>query len=187
MLALEERLDALRYDVGKVDGKFDWQTWQGVVAFQKVNGLDRTGKAGSETQAAMAGSAGPVGALVPNGGKDFPAKITFLEALERFVGAAHASGKKLVLCGDLNVARTVMRLGEVPVTAYGFAGGHVGAILKSMLDAEKVPHDFIDSGLETRINLLVSLATDRALVRDPTRAPRLASPDPGRPSVGRRW
>ncbi len=44
---------------------------------------------------------------VPNGGKDFAAKLRFLEALERFVAASHAMGKKLVLCGDLNVARTV--------------------------------------------------------------------------------
>ena len=44
---------------------------------------------------------------VPNGGKDFPAKLVFLEALERFVAQAHRTGKKLILCGDLNVARTV--------------------------------------------------------------------------------
>lgn len=43
---------------------------------------------------------------VPNGGKDFPAKMRFLEAMERFVSGAHALGKKLVLCGDLNVALT---------------------------------------------------------------------------------
>ncbi len=44
---------------------------------------------------------------VPNGGKDFGAKLAFLEQMDDFVGAAHAAGKKLVLCGDLNVARTV--------------------------------------------------------------------------------
>ncbi len=43
---------------------------------------------------------------VPNGGKDFPAKIRFLEALAAYAGAAQASGRQLVLCGDLNVART---------------------------------------------------------------------------------
>jgi exodeoxyribonuclease III len=40
---------------------------------------------------------------VPNGGKDFAAKIHFLEALERWVGEEHDAGKSLVLCGDLNV------------------------------------------------------------------------------------
>jgi exodeoxyribonuclease III len=43
---------------------------------------------------------------VPNGNKDYPAKVRFLEALEAWVGARHAEGKNLVLCGDLNVART---------------------------------------------------------------------------------
>jgi len=43
-------------------------------------------------------------AYVPNGGKDLPAKIRFLEGLDRFAAAAQAEGKGLVLCGDLNVA-----------------------------------------------------------------------------------
>ena len=43
---------------------------------------------------------------VPNGGKDFPAKIRFLEALVAFAAAARQSGAALVLCGDLNVTRT---------------------------------------------------------------------------------
>ena len=43
---------------------------------------------------------------VPNGGKDFAAKMQFLEALDAFAGGFDASGSPLVLCGDLNVART---------------------------------------------------------------------------------
>jgi exodeoxyribonuclease-3 len=42
---------------------------------------------------------------VPNGGKDFAAKITFLRELEAWAGALEAAGKHLVLCGDFNVAR----------------------------------------------------------------------------------
>jgi len=45
---------------------------------------------------------------VPNGGKDFPAKMKFLEALEEYAGDAERQGLSLVLCGDLNVARTDM-------------------------------------------------------------------------------
>jgi exodeoxyribonuclease-3 len=45
---------------------------------------------------------------VPNGGKDFPAKVRFLEALETFAAAQHASLTPLVICGDLNIARTEM-------------------------------------------------------------------------------
>ncbi len=43
---------------------------------------------------------------VPNGGKDFPAKMRFLEAMDQYVARASAAGQILVLCGDLNVART---------------------------------------------------------------------------------
>jgi exodeoxyribonuclease-3 len=42
---------------------------------------------------------------VPNGGKDFPAKMKFLQSLERFAAGAAAAGESIVLCGDLNVAR----------------------------------------------------------------------------------
>jgi exodeoxyribonuclease-3 len=43
---------------------------------------------------------------VPNGGKDFPAKMRFLESLEQYAAECHAANAELVLCGDLNVART---------------------------------------------------------------------------------
>ena len=45
---------------------------------------------------------------VPNGGKDFPAKMRFLEALSDYAGDHAASNLPLVICGDLNVARTDM-------------------------------------------------------------------------------
>src|SRR3974390_1233960 len=45
---------------------------------------------------------------VPNGGKDFPAKMRFLEALDRYVDALHGADRRVVLCGDLNIARTEM-------------------------------------------------------------------------------
>jgi exodeoxyribonuclease III len=43
---------------------------------------------------------------VPNGGKDFGAKLRFLEALAAYAAAFRATQAQLVLCGDLNVART---------------------------------------------------------------------------------
>jgi len=45
---------------------------------------------------------------VPNGGKDFPAKMKFLEALEAYAGRLQADGSRAVLCGDLNIARADM-------------------------------------------------------------------------------
>ncbi len=43
---------------------------------------------------------------VPNGNKDFQAKMRFLEALEAFARAQQEARRRLVICGDLNVART---------------------------------------------------------------------------------
>jgi exodeoxyribonuclease-3 len=43
---------------------------------------------------------------VPNGGKDYPAKLAFLNRLTEWARYLHASGRPFVLCGDLNVART---------------------------------------------------------------------------------
>jgi exodeoxyribonuclease-3 len=42
---------------------------------------------------------------VPNGGKDYPAKLRFLEGLAAWAHDTRASGKTLLVCGDLNVAR----------------------------------------------------------------------------------
>jgi len=49
---------------------------------------------------------------LPNGGKDFAAKVRFLEAMERWVGERHAAGKRLMLCGDFNVARSALDVHE---------------------------------------------------------------------------
>jgi exodeoxyribonuclease-3 len=49
---------------------------------------------------------------VPNGGKDFQTKVKFLEAMDHWVAARHAAGKRLVLCGDFNVALTPMDVHE---------------------------------------------------------------------------
>jgi exodeoxyribonuclease-3 len=43
---------------------------------------------------------------VPNGGKDFPAKMQFLEAMDRYAAAFQGTGRRVVLMGDMNVART---------------------------------------------------------------------------------
>jgi exodeoxyribonuclease-3 len=47
-----------------------------------------------------------VSVYVPNGGKDFPAKMKFLGEMERYVAETHASGARLVICGDINITLT---------------------------------------------------------------------------------
>ncbi|MGH9198124.1 MAG: peptidoglycan-binding domain-containing protein, partial [Acidimicrobiia bacterium] len=49
VLALEEKLAALTYSIGKVDGLFDVATKHAVTAFQKVEGLPRNGKGDDAT------------------------------------------------------------------------------------------------------------------------------------------
>ena len=49
---------------------------------------------------------------VPNGGKDFPTKLRFLEAMEQYAAVESAAGRRLMLCGDLNVARTPVDVHE---------------------------------------------------------------------------
>jgi exodeoxyribonuclease III len=43
---------------------------------------------------------------VPNGGKDFAAKIGFMTALAAYAAAARAVGRRLVICGDMNITLT---------------------------------------------------------------------------------
>lgn len=42
---------------------------------------------------------------LPNGGKDFEAKLRFMDALEAYAQQLGQSGQRAILCGDLNVAR----------------------------------------------------------------------------------
>jgi exodeoxyribonuclease III len=45
---------------------------------------------------------------VPNGGKDYAAKLKFLAKMGEYVEKAHAEGATMILCGDMNVTRTDM-------------------------------------------------------------------------------
>jgi exodeoxyribonuclease III len=42
---------------------------------------------------------------VPNGGKDYPAKLNFFSRLVQWSKQVHEAGRELVVCGDLNIAR----------------------------------------------------------------------------------
>ena len=68
VLALEQKLEALHYWVGQVDEAYDANTRDAVMAFQKVYGMDRTGRATDEVVAAVMATKEPPPALVPNGG-----------------------------------------------------------------------------------------------------------------------
>lgn len=112
--------DHLPKEIGVVPGYFC--TWHGMKGYSGVALHVREGFAKAcptvshpsfdhETRIAVAEIDSVAGAFsvasiyVPNGGKDFPAKIRFLEALTAWSAATRAAGRELVLCGDMNVAR----------------------------------------------------------------------------------
>ena len=45
---------------------------------------------------------------VPNGGKDYPAKLAFIKSLIAWSLRLTADGRRLILCGDMNIARSEM-------------------------------------------------------------------------------
>jgi exodeoxyribonuclease-3 len=45
---------------------------------------------------------------VPNGNKDYAAKISFVKQLIAWTRELHLAGRELILCGDMNITRTEM-------------------------------------------------------------------------------
>ena len=118
--SLEQKLDALKYDVGKVDDVYDQNTAYGVMAFQKVNGMARTGRATDDVVAALATAKSPP-ALVPNGGEnrvevDIPRQVLFLykaDSLQKVLTIS--SGNNQRFCSEGWCRRAV-----TPGGSYGF-------------------------------------------------------------------
>ena len=68
VLTLEQKLESLRYYVGQVDEGYDGDTRDAVMAFQKVSGMDRTGRATDDVVAAITSTSEPPAPLVSRGG-----------------------------------------------------------------------------------------------------------------------
>ncbi|HEX9053125.1 MAG TPA: exodeoxyribonuclease III [Anaeromyxobacter sp.] len=96
-----------------------WCLWHGETAYSGVALLVRRDIAPAapgfghpafdhETRIVTADVAGirVASVYVPNGGKDYAAKLRFLEAMAGWAAEARAGGRTVVIAGDLNVART---------------------------------------------------------------------------------
>ena len=66
-LQVEQKLASLKYDGGPVDGNIDEAAEHAIMAFQKVNGLARTGKLDDAVGAQIMASNSTPAPLVPNG------------------------------------------------------------------------------------------------------------------------
>ncbi|HUQ40123.1 MAG TPA: L,D-transpeptidase family protein [Acidimicrobiales bacterium] len=118
---LEQRLTDLRYDAGKVDGVFDSTTQHAVMAFQKVQGLSRTGRATADVVNLM-NTVGPPGPMLPSGGAnrievDLKRQVLLLYRdgnLNKVLSVSTGSGKRY--CVDGECARAVTPGGSFRVT-----------------------------------------------------------------------
>jgi exodeoxyribonuclease III len=59
-----------------------------------------------DLSAAVSGDLTVASIYVPNGGKDFPAKMKFLESMDGYAATYQSGGRMLALLGDMNVARS---------------------------------------------------------------------------------
>ena len=144
ILALQRRLGELGYDMGTPDGHFGWRTYYTVMAFQKVEGLPRTGDDSASLRQALA-HASPPRPFVPNGVPtrveiDLDRQVLLLwqgGALARVLSVSTGSGARYCVDGDCDVAVTptgtfhigrkypgmeVSRLGELYHPMYFYGG-----------------------------------------------------------------
>jgi lipoprotein-anchoring transpeptidase ErfK/SrfK len=134
VLALEQRLDALHYDVGDIDGTFDKVTMYAVMAFQKVHGFGRDGRATDEIVAAMGSDPGTHAALAPRGGPnrvevDLGRQVLFLYqggSLTRIVPVSTGSEERFCSEGYCRYAVTPRGAYTVYRVASGWETGPLG-------------------------------------------------------------
>ncbi len=140
VLALEQRLDALHYDVGDIDGAFDKVTMYAVMAFQKVHGFGRDGRATDDIVAAMAADPGTHAALAPQGGPnrvevDLGRQVLFLYqggTLSRILPVSTGSEERFCSEGWCRVAVTPRGAYSVYRVASGWETGPLGDLYNPM-------------------------------------------------------
>jgi len=72
------------------------------------------------------------------------------------IGATHRAQRSVTIGSGkgINVARALLQLGE-KVLATGFLGGYTGEQVRKLLDDEKIPHDFVETNVSTRVGFTV--------------------------------
>ena len=114
---IKASIDQLPFELREFDSH--WHYWHGEKGYSGVGLLISKSLAASAPAfvhppfdfeqrfvCAVAGDITFASVYVPNGGKDYEAKIQFLEALDGWAAEAQRDGRQIVICGDLNVART---------------------------------------------------------------------------------
>ena len=132
--SLEQRLNALHYDVGRVDDTFDQNTAYAVTAFQKVNRMARTGRATDDVVARVNSTSSAPSPLVPDGGAtrveiDLDRQVLFLYergSLSKILTVSSGNGKRF--CSEGSCRRAVTPVGAYAVDrqARGWESGPLG-------------------------------------------------------------
>jgi peptidoglycan hydrolase-like protein with peptidoglycan-binding domain len=113
VMALQQRLSDLGYDVGTPDGQLGARTSYAIMAFQKVEGLTRDGVDGPQVDAALATASKP-GPMVPDGPPtrieiDVARQVLFHwvnGSLARILPVSTGSGEHYCVDGACDVAVT---------------------------------------------------------------------------------
>ncbi len=110
--AVQKRLAELGYDVGTIDGGLGGRTGYSIMAFQKVEGLERTGTINAEVREALDNASRP-GPMTGAGGTrveiDLNRQVLFLwkgGSLARILPISSGNGKHYCVKGDCDVAVT---------------------------------------------------------------------------------
>ncbi|MDQ2826428.1 MAG: L,D-transpeptidase family protein [Actinomycetota bacterium] len=135
-LQAEQRLAALHYDVGPVDGVVDARSSNAVIAFQKVNGLPRTGQLTDAVATQILATTASPAPLVPGGGAsrvevDLARQVLFLyegNALSAILPVSTGKASTPTPRGSFHFYRydpgwTTSRLGQLYNAVY-FVGGY---------------------------------------------------------------
>ncbi|HEX2192542.1 MAG TPA: L,D-transpeptidase family protein [Acidimicrobiales bacterium] len=135
-LELEQQLANLRYDVGAVDGHIDHVTASAIMAFQKVNGMERTGQATPDVVSRAMSTNDTPAALVPGGGAnrveiDLGRQVLFLyegDALSRILPVSSGNGENFCDGGRCRDAITPTGDFAIYRQAQGWEYGPLGAL-----------------------------------------------------------
>src|SRR4051794_24027180 len=120
VLTLEKRLAAQKADVGRVDGVFDYDLLHAVIAFQKSQGIARTGRYDSATRVRL-GAPVPVRLQFPKSGRaveiDLRKQVLYLSeagVIRRILDVSTGSGRLYESDGVTH--RAVTPLGSSAIT-----------------------------------------------------------------------
>jgi peptidoglycan hydrolase-like protein with peptidoglycan-binding domain len=145
VLAIQQRLAELRYDISNPDGKFGNQTWHAVLAFQKANNLARTARVSTKMLDLLESATEPIPA-VPEGGADrieVDLKRQYLSLyrdgkLERIVSISSGTGKPYCAIdpdtkkNECDVAKTPMGSFRVQSRIAGFRESKLGLLFNPL-------------------------------------------------------